>query len=137
MPWYAASVVLRLEFETGEQDEFPLREDVFLVRAATRASARMAAVKLARKAADSTRGSTIWRGRASTWVFAGVRQLIQYFSNEPDSLKSGTDVSFVEWQVDALSLRAFCSGKTVRAYCATGRDAWGELAAPKNKRKDL
>mgnify|MGYP001559757371 CR=1 FL=1 len=78
MPWYAASVVMYTKFKGGRQEQFPVWENILLIRAADPKQALKKASKLARERnpRDSS-GSYTYENRPAVLVFAGIRKIIE------------------------------------------------------------
>jgi hypothetical protein len=94
MGWYAAHIVLAVEFLEGEQDHFPAWENIVLFRAETEAVAwRLAEERGLREAGEE--GEFRWAGRRARWRFAGVRKLTECVpaGDRPDD---GDEVSYIE-----------------------------------------
>lgn len=86
--WYAAHAVMLVRSHSGEQTEFPVCENIFLVEAATPDEAHAKAESRARE--DETHDENItekfagltWDDEPAEFKFLGLRKLMQCFSDE-------------------------------------------------------
>jgi hypothetical protein len=94
MGWYAAHIVLAVEFLEGEQDRFPAWENIVLLRADHEADAWRLAEQRGLRDADEEQAFR-WGGRPARWRFAGVRKLTECVptAENPDD---GDEVSYIE-----------------------------------------
>ena len=76
MTWYATHVIMDVVFREGHQDSYPVWENVFIVESADQETARTIAEGLGRDGEGDSNGSMKWEGRPASWVFAGVRKLV-------------------------------------------------------------
>lgn len=79
MPWYAAHVVQYMQFLDGDQDIYPLYENVILIEADDSDAAYEKANQIAYESYDHKGGDTgglRYGERPATFVFAGIRKLI-------------------------------------------------------------
>jgi uncharacterized protein DUF4288 len=114
MTWYAAHVIMYVRFTDGQQDSYPVWENVFLVESANEETARTRAEELGRGGEGDSTGSMKWAGRPGSWVFAGVRKLVKCDS-DPEPPRHGTEVTYSEFSVDSLdTLRELAAGRRVR-----------------------
>jgi hypothetical protein len=114
MTWYAAHVILYVVFRDGNQDSYPVWENVFIVESADEETARTVAEGLGREGEGDSNGSMKWEGRPASWVFAGVRKLVKCDS-DPEAPRHGTEVTYSEFSVDSLAtLRELAAGRRVR-----------------------
>jgi hypothetical protein len=112
--WYAAHVIMYVRFTDGQQDSYPVWENVFLVESANEETARTRAQELGRGGEGDSNGSMKWAGRPGSWVFAGVRKLVKCDS-DPEPPRHGTEVTYSEFSVDSLdTLRELAAGRRVR-----------------------
>src|SRR5262245_33894691 len=75
MKWYAAHIVLYVQLKNDRQRDFPVWENIVLVRARSDEDAWRQAEDRGREVAGDDDGSFRWAGQPATWVFAGVRKL--------------------------------------------------------------
>jgi hypothetical protein len=100
MTWYAAHAVLLVVFRDGDQREFPIWENIYLVAGDTPQDARAAAERFARQVADAEDDSFTWDGRPARWEFKGIRKLIKCDVNggrtDGSVLPSGTEATYLQ-----------------------------------------
>ena len=114
MPWYAAHIVMRIRYREGSEQPLYVQENIVLLEASTPEDARERAVVRGR--ADGTQGdqSLTCDGRSAFWEFAGVR-LVTSCEDGDGRLASGTEVSYIEYRVEAeTDLRRLLRGEDVR-----------------------
>ena len=75
MTWYSAHCVSYVHFQDGEQDCYPIEENVVLIEAESPEAATEKAKALAIESYDGD--EVEWDGRAAVHVFAGVRKVIE------------------------------------------------------------
>lgn len=97
MKWYAAHLVLYVQFKDARQDHYPIWENIVLIRARTEAEAFRKAEKRGQTDAGDDEGSFRWGGKAATWVFAGVRKLTSC-EDATARPNDGAEVTFLELQ---------------------------------------
>ncbi len=90
--WYAAHAVMLVRFREGEQDEFPVWENIFLVEAPTPQEAMEKAKTRALEDVSDDETMT-WNKRPARFEFVGLRKLMQCWSDE-EQPSDGTEVSF-------------------------------------------
>jgi len=125
MNWYAAHVILYVQFKERPQNHFPVWENVILLKARNETQAYKKAEKRGREEEGDDDGSFHWQGRAARWVFAGVRKvtLCQEAEKRPDD---GTEISYQELQLDSkAALEKLVAGQEVTVRLAD------EFAAPR------
>jgi Domain of unknown function (DUF4288) len=76
MPWFAAHAVMYVKFKDGNQDSYPVWENVFLIDAVDGEEAHARATARARADQGDSNGSMTWEGRAGEWVFAGLHKVL-------------------------------------------------------------
>ncbi|GAC1541726.1 MAG: hypothetical protein NVS3B10_06250 [Polyangiales bacterium] len=74
MPWFSAHCVSYVKFDDGEQDTYPVEENVLLIEAADPEAAASAARAIAEENYDGD--EVDWDGRPGVYVFAGVRKVV-------------------------------------------------------------
>ena len=75
MAWFSAHCVSYVKFQDGEQDCYPIEENVVLIEADSPESAIEKAQALAKGSYDGD--EVEWDGRPAVYVFAGVRKVIE------------------------------------------------------------
>ncbi len=114
MRWYAASLIIYIEFKSGKQEVFPLWENVVLISASSEDKALRKATALGSMQAGDDAGTFTFGGRPARRVFAGVRKLIQ--CEDPEIQPSdGIEVTYSEMSVRSIkNLKELANGKPVR-----------------------
>src|ERR1700726_422501 len=98
MSWYAASVIMWVKFKDGNQDCYPVWENIYLVQADSHDEARTAATAFGKAGAGDSGGSFIWDDRPAEWIFGGVRKTTT--CTDPDERPShGTEITYSEFEV--------------------------------------
>jgi hypothetical protein len=116
MSWYAASVIMYVQFKDGRQDKYPIWENILLVDATTPDEALSKAEGYGKEGEGDSDGSLSWEKRPAEWVYGGIRKLIE-ISNPTDILNKpgdGAEVTYSEFEVkDKDSLAKLIGGKSV------------------------
>ncbi len=113
MPWYAASAIMYVRFKDGQQDHYPVWENILLVEAASESLAQERATERARLDEGDSDGTFRWNGRPAGWVFAGVRKIL-LVSHEGDNLGHGDELTYSEFSVaDENALHDLAAGREV------------------------
>jgi hypothetical protein len=109
MSWYAAHLVMFVEFKEAVQDRYPVWENIVLLEAATEDEAFEKADCRGRGDEGDDDGSFRWGKKPARWVFAVVRKLTEcpIVSGSPTD---GTEISFTELEL--------CSRDAVRKLAA-------------------
>ncbi|ADV64029.1 hypothetical protein Isop_3472 [Isosphaera pallida ATCC 43644] len=116
MAWYSAHLVMYSMFKDGIQDKFPLREDVVLIEADSVGEAFDRAKRRGKEREGDDQGTHSYDGRASNWVFIGVRKLIECDLLVNDRPGDGSEVSYSMLEVrDRASVQRFAKGEPVEA----------------------
>ena len=121
MPWYAASAIMFVKFKDGNQDTYPVWENVHLIEATTPEEAEEKAIRRAREEEGDDSGSFTWNKKPATWVFAGLRKLLSVSHPDLDDNElDGAEVTFSEFEVTTeADLDALVNGEDVKVlYCA-------------------
>ncbi|WP_137940513.1 DUF4288 domain-containing protein [Chitinivorax sp. B] len=77
MTWYAAHVVLQVQFKEGKQDRFPVWENIYLINAETDEDALSKAESIGASLEGDRDGSFFWDDIPSRWVYRGVRKILE------------------------------------------------------------
>lgn len=120
MPWFSAHCVSYVLFDDGEQDSYPIEENVVLIEAADVDEATDKAKAIA---AENYDGDAVeWDGRAAKYVFAGVRKVVDCDDAatverpKDGSWKPGhgTELTYAYLEVDSEEeLQQFLAGEAV------------------------
>ncbi len=127
--WYAAHAVMLIRLNSGEQTEFPIWENIFLIEATTPKEAHAKAEARARE--DEThdqnrdhpfKGLTL-SDEPAEFKFLGLRKLMQCFSDE-EQPGDGTEISHNQITfADRAQLEKFVAGDQAQL---TIDDEWPE-----------
>ena len=90
--WYAAHAVMLIRLKSGEQSEFPIWENIFLIQAATPDEANAKAEARALEEESAEGNSDTWNGKPFRFEFLGLRKLMECFSEE-EQPGDGTEVT--------------------------------------------
>ncbi len=113
MEWYAAHVVMYVEFKDGRQDCYPLWENIILIEAETAEAAQELAEERAREDEGDSEGSFFHDDRPARWVFGGVRKLVLCVDADQRP-GHGTEVTYSEMELpDKETFDRFVEGETV------------------------
>lgn len=119
MPWFAASAVMFVKYKDGNQNNYPVWENVHLIQATTPEVAQEKAIRRAKEDEGDDSGSFTWNQRPATWVFAGFRKILAVsHPGDADEL-DGAEVTFSEFELSTeAELSALVNGEDVRVlYC--------------------
>lgn len=109
MSWYAAHIIMYVKLKADSQRRFPIWENIVLLEAQNPETALQKAEQHGRLGEGDADGSFTWGGKPATWVFAGVRKLLQC-EDQQTRPGDGTEITYSELEVkseaDALALGA-------------------------------
>jgi len=115
--WYAAHLVMAVEFKDGNRDRVPVFENIFLLHAASHQEAQKEATLLGKAGEGDSNGSFKWEGRSAFLRFAGIRKTILCVDPETQPT-NGTEVTYSEFELpDDESLSKFLKGEDVTLRC--------------------
>lgn len=77
MAWYGVHVVMAVRFKDGNQDSYPVWENVYLVHANDPSEAEAKAAKLGADNEGDSSGSFRWDDRPASWQYVGIRKAIE------------------------------------------------------------
>lgn len=102
-----------VRFKDGNQDKFPVWENIVLIDAKTDKEAHGKAKLIALDSEGDSSGSFTWEDRPATWVYGGIRKLI--LTENPDKKPShGAEVTYSQFEVDSEdSLSKLIDGEVV------------------------
>lgn len=100
--WYAAHVIMYVEFKDGNQDHYPIWENIYLVKAGTDDAAFTKAESIGREHEGDSEGTFRWENRAARWRFAGVRKLTTC-ENSDNQPADGTEVTYLQYKISSRS----------------------------------
>jgi len=100
MAWYAAHVVMYVQFKDGDQHHYPVWENILLIESTSDHDALARATTLAKEDEGDHKGSLNWKGRPATMVFAGIRKLMAVSHQAiDDHIGSGDEVTYSEFDL--------------------------------------
>lgn len=101
--WYAASIIMLVKFKNGNQDKFPVQENVVLIKASSGDEATEKAEKKGREIERISHGTFTWNNRPAEWVFAGIRKVLTVANATPvrNRLSNGTEVTYSEFELES------------------------------------
>jgi Domain of unknown function (DUF4288) len=106
--WFAAHVIMSFKFKDGNQDRYPVWENVFLVEAASTDVAFEKAARLGRAEEGDCDGSLTCNGRSATLTYAGIRKLVSVDAGMADLKDRPVDGAEVTYSVlEVKGARAF------------------------------
>ena len=111
--WYAAHIIMLVQFKDLVQDTFPLWENIVLIEAESSEEADDKARRLGKDAEGDSAGTFCWDDRPATWVFAGIRKLIECQDSEI-APRDGVEISYSQLVVqDKASVNKLVQGVPV------------------------
>jgi Domain of unknown function (DUF4288) len=115
MNWYAAHIVMVVEFKDAVQRRFPVWENIVLIEARSEDEAFDKAESHGRAEEGDDGGSFRWGEQPARWTFAGVRKLTE--CQAPDQRPAnGTELSYTEFELDSReAVKKLVAGKPVEA----------------------
>src|SRR6185503_16050432 len=99
MKWFAAHVILAARYQDGRQVDFPIWENVYLIRAKDGSLATRMAKEMGRKFRVSDPTMTI-NGRLAKWVYCGVSAIVECTpapASRKSILSTGTELTCLEY----------------------------------------
>lgn len=111
--WYAAHIVMLVQFKEIEQTYFPIWENVILIKASTVEEAFKKAEERAHEDEGDSDCSFIWDGQSATWVYYGTRKVVTCVDPECKP-GDGTEVTYSELTIHRKEdLDRFVNGEEV------------------------
>lgn len=117
--WFCAHVIIWMKYKDGIQDEYPLWENVYLIKANTEDEAWEKAEKKGREECEDDDGLEV-DGRPARWTYGGVRKLISVIDSGcfecqiDESMEDIIELTWSEFSVpDKASLDKLIDGKPV------------------------
>jgi hypothetical protein len=96
--WYAAHVIMYVQYKEHEQKSFPLWENVILIKADSEEKVFCKAECRARQHEGDDSGTFTRGGKLARWSFAGVRKLTA--CEDPEERPGdGTEITHTQMQV--------------------------------------
>ena len=143
MRWFAAHIVMIVEFKQDEQDYIPAWENVVLIKADSEAEAYQQAEVLGLEDEGDDCETFRWGKRAAKWTFAGVRKLTEC-ALLGDGPETGDEITYTEFQFKTRhDVKRFVEGKAsevvvndkYRAMSPEKRESAKKPAGKTNARK--
>jgi hypothetical protein len=111
--WYAAHLVMYLRCTDGQQDYYPVWENVVLIEAETADEAVEKAKLRAQDDEGDPEGNLTCNDKPAEWVFAGIRKIVPCV-NSTEQPGDGTEITFAEFTFeDTHELERFIAGEEV------------------------
>jgi hypothetical protein len=96
--WFAAHIIMYVEFKTGRQTTYPVWENIVLIHAAGEDEAFAKAEKKGRETEGDDGGTFRWDNIPARWVFGGVRKLT--LCEDPEGRpRDGTEITYLQLRV--------------------------------------
>lgn len=96
--WFAAHIIMFVEYKKERQSSYPVWENVVLIHAAGEDEAFQKAEAIGRAKEGDEDGTFCWGGRDAKWVFGGVRKLT-LCENPEDRPGDRTEISYIQMRV--------------------------------------
>src|SRR5438128_1855048 len=93
MIWYAAHIIMYVQFKDGDQKTYPFWENIVLLGAESTEEAVHKAELLGKQREGDHSGSFTWEMRPATWVFGGIRKINKCDDSE-ERPKDGTEITY-------------------------------------------
>lgn len=114
MPWYAAHAIMYVKFADGNQDKYPIWENVILIEAESIYEAWKKAEQKAREDENETDEHLNWDGRSGSWKFGGIQKLTSCADSKNRPI-NGTIITYVQMRVnDEKTLQELVEGLPVK-----------------------
>lgn len=112
--WYCAHAIMYLRRLEGEQREYVVWENMYLIEAGTDDEALRKAEARAREVEGGPeRGLQLGDGTPAEWVFAGIRKLIAC-QDEDRRPNDGTELTYSEYKLPSMEdVRLLARGAAV------------------------
>ncbi len=105
-----------IQLKESAQDLYPVWENIVLIEADTPEQAFEKAQSYGRSEEGDDSGSLTWKKQPATWIFAGVRKLIECES-DAERPGDGTELTYIEMQLDSReAVRKLATGKPVHVH---------------------
>jgi hypothetical protein len=104
---------MMVRFKSGQQDTFPVWEDVVLIASDSIDEAFAIAEREGKRREKGGSDTMVWEGQPARFEFAGIRKLIKCEEVERRPV-SGTEITYSEFVLSSLEdVRKFCRGESV------------------------
>lgn len=111
MTWYTAHGIMYVKFRDGNQDKYPILENVILLNADSDEQALKFAEERCKE--DEIYSDFEWGNRPADMLFAGIRKIIECCDSE-DTPSHGIEMTYSQMEVDDKeSLNKLVEGESV------------------------
>lgn len=113
MNWYAAHIIMAVKLKEKPQKQFPVWENIVLIEADSEKEAFARAEQCGRASAGDDDGSFRWDGEPATWLFVGVRKMVEcaLMGSRPGD---GDEMSYTELVCDSWeTVQQLAQGESV------------------------
>ena len=113
MTWYAANLIMYIKLKNGKQDNYPIHENIILIKAKDEKEAYMKARERGKQEEGDSSGTLYYGDEPASMVFAGVRKITtcEEAEKRPDN---GTEITYSEFEVDSEEkIRSLVNGDPV------------------------
>jgi hypothetical protein len=111
--WFAAHVILVLKLKQGQQNEFPVWENVLLLEAPSAEGVVELATERAQQYVGDSDGSLTLDDRPAVWEFVGVRKVV--LCDPSDTVADGTEATYSEFVLESFEdVQVLARGGAVR-----------------------
>lgn len=113
MKWFTAHIIMYTKFKDGNQDKFPVWENVVLIESNTPEEAYQKAKLHGEKDEGDSLNTYFYEDRPATWVFAGIRKLIDC-EDITTKLDEGIEITYSSFEIkDEGNLKKLVDGEPV------------------------
>jgi hypothetical protein len=111
MKWYVAHAIMLVRYKDGNQNNFPLWENMILLSGDESEDLFAKAAGIAQRDEGDSQGSYTCDDRPAEMVFAGIRKIIRC---RTDALEDGTELTYSQLEVkNKEDLQKLIDGKEV------------------------
>jgi hypothetical protein len=118
MKWYAAHIVMQVQFKTDTQMTFPVWENIYLIESESVEEALTKAESIGVANEGDNGGSFFWEEMPARWVYKGVRKLqtLSHPSDPGNKPTDGCELTFTTYEFASPGdLDRFVEGEEVVA----------------------
>ncbi len=113
MKWYAAHLVMYVKFRKDLQSDYPIWENIVLLKAKNEDDAFQKASERGLSDEGDDDATFRWNSKPASWVFGGIRKLT-LCEDSTARPNDGTEVTFLEMHASTkCDLERFISGEPV------------------------
>ena len=108
MKWYAAHIIMSVKLKVEPQQKYPVWENIVIVKAENIKEAWAKAIHFGKAEEGDSFGTFTWDKKPATWVFAGIRKLIECEPSVEQCCKEssnailadGTEITYSQLEVE-------------------------------------